>query len=54
MTIQLGSPEHVARAVADYLDRHRIPYAPGGALTYNFHGALRATADVDFNVFASS
>jgi predicted nucleotidyltransferase len=41
----------VARAVADALERHGLPYALGGAIALGFYAAPRATVDVDVNVF---
>jgi hypothetical protein len=43
----------VARAVADVLDRHGMPYAIGGAIALGFYAVPRATVDVDINVFVS-
>lgn len=43
----------VARAVADVLDRHGLPYAIGGAIALGFYAPPRATVDVDVNVFVS-
>lgn len=41
----------IARAVADALERHGLPYAIGGALALGFYAVPRATVDVDVNVF---
>lgn len=41
----------VARAVADVLDRHGLPYAIGGAIALGFYAVPRATVDVDVNIF---
>jgi hypothetical protein len=43
----------VARALADALDRHGIPYAIGGAIALGFYAVPRATVDVDINIFVS-
>ena len=41
----------VARAIADALDRHGLPYAIGGAIALGFYAVPRATVDVDVNIF---
>ena len=41
----------VARAVADALERHGLPYAIGGAIALGFYAVPRATVDVDVNIF---
>jgi hypothetical protein len=41
----------VARVLADALDRHRLPYAIGGAIALGFYAVPRATLDVDVNIF---
>ena len=43
----------VARAVADALERHKIPYAIGGAIALGFYAPPRATVDVDVNIFVT-
>lgn len=43
----------VARRIADSLERARIVYAIGGAIAYGYWGAIRATADIDVNVFVA-
>jgi predicted nucleotidyltransferase len=43
----------VARAVADALERRKIPYAIGGALALGFYAPPRATVDVDVNIFVA-
>lgn len=50
MTSQPTAAE-VARAVADALEAHDVPYAIGGALALGFYSAPRATIDVDVNLF---
>lgn len=37
--------------IAAALDSARIPYAFGGAIAYGYYGELRATRDIDINVF---
>jgi hypothetical protein len=41
----------VTKQVAGALEGAGVPYAIGGALALGIHGALRATRDVDVNVF---
>ncbi|HUI25258.1 MAG TPA: nucleotidyltransferase family protein [Candidatus Kryptonia bacterium] len=41
----------VARAIADALERHGLPYAIGGAIALGFYAVPRATVDVDVNIF---
>lgn len=41
----------VARAIADVMERRRVPYAIGGALALGFYAPLRATVDVYVNLF---
>lgn len=41
----------VARAIADVMERRRVPYAIGGALALGFYAPPRATVDVDVNLF---
>lgn len=43
----------VARAIANALERRRIPYAIGGAIALGFYAPPRATLDVDVNIFVS-
>jgi hypothetical protein len=43
----------VARAIADALERRKIPYAIGGAIALGFYAPPRATLDVDVNIFVS-
>lgn len=43
----------VARAIADALERHHIPYAIGGAIALGFYAPPRATVDVDVNIFVA-
>ena len=43
----------VARAIADALERRKIPYAIGGALALGFYAPPRATVDVDVNIFVT-
>lgn len=43
----------VARAIADALERRKIPYAIGGALALGFYAPPRATVDVDVNIFVA-
>jgi hypothetical protein len=38
-------------SIARTLERHRVPYALGGALAYGIYGNPRNTNDVDVNVF---
>lgn len=45
------TPAHIARAIADALEHHEIPYAIGGALALGFYAPPRATLDVDINAF---
>ena len=40
-----------ASRIGQALERARVDYAIGGALALGIHGALRATRDVDVNVF---
>ena len=44
----------VARAIADALERRKIPYAIGGAIALGFYAPPRATLDVDVNIFVST
>lgn len=41
----------VAKSVGLALEQAGVDYAIGGALALGIHGALRATRDVDVNVF---
>ena len=43
----------VARAIANALERRKIPYAIGGAIALGFYAPPRATLDVDVNIFVS-
>jgi hypothetical protein len=43
----------VARAIADALERRKIPYAIGGALALGFYAPPRGTVDVDVNIFVT-
>jgi hypothetical protein len=43
----------VARTIADALERHRLPYAIGGAIALGYYAVPRATVDVDVNVFVA-
>jgi hypothetical protein len=43
----------VARAIADALERRKIPYAIGGAVALGFYAPPRATVDVDVNIFVT-
>jgi hypothetical protein len=43
----------VARAIADALERRKIPYAIGGAIALGFYAPPRATVDVDVNIFVT-
>lgn len=43
-----------AKRVGDALERAGVTYAIGGALALGVHGALRATRDVDVNVFCTA
>jgi hypothetical protein len=43
----------IARALADVLERSRLPYAIGGAIALAFYAPPRATIDVDVNIFVS-
>lgn len=43
----------VARAIADALERRKIPYAIGGAIALGFYAPPRATVDVDVNIFVA-
>jgi len=47
------SAAEVARALADALQRQRLPYAIGGAIALGYDAAPRATVDVDINVFVA-
>lgn len=47
------SAAEVARALADALQRHQLPYAIGGAIALAYYAAPRATVDVDVNVFVT-
>jgi hypothetical protein len=44
----------VARAIANALERRKIPYAIGGAIALGFYAPPRATLDVDVNIFVSA
>lgn len=44
-------PVEVARRIADTLEDAGIAYAIGGALALGYAGVVRATKDVDLNVF---
>lgn len=50
ITAELPTAVDIARAVADALERHGLPYAIGGALALGFYAVPRATVDVDVNV----
>lgn len=49
--LEAPTAAEVARALADALEHHSIPYAIGGALALGFYAPPRATVDVDVNAF---
>lgn len=53
MVPETPTAAEVARALADVLERHGLPYAIGGAIALGFYAPPRATVDVDVNVFVA-
>lgn len=47
------SAAELARILADTLERHKLPYAIGGAIALGYYAVPRATVDVDVNVFVA-
>ncbi|HLX04143.1 MAG TPA: hypothetical protein VKR28_01350 [Candidatus Binatus sp.] len=52
-TRSVKTAAQVARAIADALERRKIPYAIGGAIALGFYAPPRATLDVDVNIFVT-
>jgi hypothetical protein len=52
-TRSANTAAQVARAIADALERRKVPYAIGGAIALAFYAPPRATVDVDVNIFVS-